>query len=220
MQGSGGCIPGDPTFLTALRALCTESGALLIFDEVMTSRFARGGAQQLLGITPDLTTLGKYLAGGLTFGAFGGRRDVMAAFDPTGGGALSHPGTFNNNVTSMAAGVAALTEVLTDERLNATNTRGEHLRVSLNERFSEHGLPLTATGTQSLMTVHGTAGPVHSASDLVDADDRWKELFFFHLLAAGIYIARRGFIALSIEVTDADIAHVLGAVDDFCESFS
>lgn len=220
MQGSGGCIPGDPTFLTALRALCTESGALLIFDEVMTSRFARGGAQQLLGITPDLTTLGKYLAGGLTFGAFGGRRNVMAAFDPTGGGALSHPGTFNNNVTSMAAGIAALTEVLTDERLNATNTRGEYLRVSLNERFSKHGLPLTATGAQSLMTVHGTAGPVHSASDLVEADDRWKELFFFHLLAAGIYIARRGFIALSIEVTDADIAHVLGAVDDFCESFS
>jgi len=220
MQGSGGCIPGDPTFLTALRTLCTESDALLIFDEVMTSRFARGGAQQLLGITPDLTTLGKYLAGGLTFGAFGGRRDVMVAFDPTAGGALGHAGTFNNNVTSMAAGVAALTEVLTDERLDATNTRGEHLRASLNERFTEHGLPMTTTGTQSLMTVHGTPGPVHSATDLVDADDRWKELLFFHLLASGVYIARRGFVALSIEVTDADIAHVLSTVDDFCTTFA
>jgi glutamate-1-semialdehyde 2,1-aminomutase len=70
------------------------------------------------------------------------------------------------------------------------------------------------------MTVHGTAGPVHSPADLVDADDRWKELFFFHLLAAGIYTARRGFIALSIEVTDADITHVLSAVDDFCAKHS
>ena len=79
---------------------------------------------------------------------------------------------------------------------------------------------MTTTGTQSLMTVHGTPGPVHSATDLVDADDRWKELLFFHLLASGVYIARRGFIALSIEVTDADIAHVLSAVDDFCETFA
>jgi glutamate-1-semialdehyde 2,1-aminomutase len=220
MQGSGGCIPGDPNFLAALRTLCTESDALLIFDEVMTSRFAPGGAQQLLDITPDLTTLGKYLAGGLTFGAFGGRRDVMVAFDPTAGGALGHAGTFNNNVTSMAAGVAALTQVLTDDRLAATNERGEFLRARLNERFAQHGLPMTATGTQSLMTVHGTAGPVHSATDLADADDRWKELFFFHLLAAGIYIARRGFIALSIEVTIADIEHVLSAVDDFCRKHS
>ena len=218
MQGSGGCIPGDPTFLAALRTHCTAADALLIFDEVMTSRFAPGGAQQLLDITPDLTTLGKYLAGGLTFGAFGGRRDVMAAFDPSVGGALGHAGTFNNNVTSMAAGVAALTEVLTDDRLAATNRRGELLRAGLNERFDEYRLPMIATGTQSLMAVHGTVGPVQSADDLADADDRWKELLFFHLLDAGIYIARRGFIALSIEVTDADIDHVLSAVDDFCHA--
>ncbi len=218
MQGSGGCIPGDPEFLATLRTLCSESGALLIFDEVMTSRFAPGGAQQVLGISPDLTTLGKYLAGGLTFGAFGGRRDVMVAFDPSAGGALGHAGTFNNNVLSMAAGVAALTDVLTDDRLAATNRRGELLRLGLNERFATHGLPMIATGTQSLMAVHGTPGPVRSAMDLADADDRWKELLFFHLLDAGIYTARRGFIALSIEATDADIDHVLRAVDAFCET--
>jgi glutamate-1-semialdehyde 2,1-aminomutase len=218
MQGSGGCLPGDPEFLATLRELCTGSDALLIFDEVMTSRFAPGGAQQLLGITPDLTTLGKYLAGGLTFGAFGGRGDVMVAFDPSAGGELGHAGTFNNNVLSMAAGVAALTEVLTDERLASTNERGDRLRIGMNQRFVDHGVPMIATGTHSLMTVHGTAGPVRSAADLVEADDRWKELLFFHLLAAGIYIARRGFIALSIEITDADIDRVLTAVDDFCQS--
>lgn len=215
MQGSGGCIPAEPAFLAMLRSQCTEAGALLIFDEVMTSRFARGGAQQLLGVTPDLTTLGKYLAGGLTFGAFGGRRNVMAAFDPAVG-ALGHAGTFNNNVTSMAAGVAALTQVLTDERLDATNRRGDMIRAGLNDRFTAHGLPMIATGTHSLLTIHGTTGPVRSTADLADADDRWKELLFFHLLAAGIYIARRGFIALSIEVTDDDVATVLDAVDDFC----
>jgi glutamate-1-semialdehyde 2,1-aminomutase len=220
MQGSGGCIPGDPEFLAELRALCSDRGALLIFDEVMTSRFAPGGAQETLGITPDLTTLGKYLAGGLTFGAFGGRRDVMLAFDPSAGGVLGHAGTFNNNVTSMAAGVAALTEVLTPERLAATNDRGDMLRARLNETFVAYGVPMCVTGTGSLMNVHGTAGPVHSAADLQDADDRWKELLFFHLLDAGIYIARRGFIALSIEVTDDDIDDVINAVETFCRSTS
>ena len=216
MQGSGGCIPGDPEFLAELRVLCSDRGALLIFDEVMTSRFATGGAQEMLGVTPDLTTLGKYLAGGLTFGAFGGRRDVMRAFDPSAGGTLGHAGTFNNNVTSMAAGVAALTEVLTPERLTATNARGDALRVRLNELFNAHNLPMCVTGTASLMNVHGTAGPVHSAADLHDSDDRWKELLFFHLLDAGVYIARRGFIALSIEVTDDDIDTMIGSVESFC----
>ena len=126
---------------------CDEHGSLLVFDEVMTSRFARGGAQQLLGIRPDLTTLGKYLAGGFTFGAFGGRADVMAHFDPAAGGVLGHAGTFNNNVVSMAAGVATLTEVLTDEVLAATHQRGERLRAALNDTFTRNGLPMCATGS-------------------------------------------------------------------------
>jgi glutamate-1-semialdehyde 2,1-aminomutase len=215
MQGSGGCIPGDPAFLTSLRSRCDEHGALLIFDEVMTSRFSRGGAQQLVGIRPDLTTLGKYLGGGFTFGAFGGRADVMAHFDPAAGGVLGHAGTFNNNVVSMAAGVAALTEVLTDEILEATHQRGERLRTALNETFARNSVPMFVTGCGSLMNVHGTPGPVRSADDLTDADDRLKELLFFHSLDAGFYLARRGFIALSIEITDADIDAFVDVVNDF-----
>jgi glutamate-1-semialdehyde 2,1-aminomutase len=214
MQGAGGCIPGDPDFLAALRRLCSEHGSLLIFDEVMTSRFSSGGAQRLLGITPDLTILGKYLAGGLTFGAFGGRQDVMAHFDRSAGGALDHAGTFNNNVASMAAGVAALTEVLTADVLDDVHARGERLRVALEQTFHEQGAPLCVTGVGSLMNIHGRPAPVHTARDLADADERVRELFFFAALAAGFYIARRGFIALSLEVTDADvdafIAHVRG----------
>ena len=213
LQGSAGCIPGDAVFLQSLRRHCDAAGTLLIFDEVMTSRLAPGGAQELLGITPDLTTLGKYLAGGFTFGAFGGRREVMAAFDASAGGRLGHAGTFNNNVVSMAAGVATLTEVLTPEVLAATNARGDRLRRELNATFSRHDLPMCVTGSGSLMNVHGTAGPVTSTADLRAADDRWKELLFFDALDAGFYLARRGFIALSIEIGDDDIDAFVEFVD-------
>lgn len=220
MQGSGGCIPGDHAFLAGLRSGCDSIGALLIFDEVMTSRLAVGGAQQTTGIRADLTTLGKYLGGGLTFGAFGGRSDVMAHFDPgssddTGRPTLGHAGTFNNNVASMAAGVAALTEVLTPEVLAETNDRGDRLRRSLDTVFRESGLEMSVSGVGSLMNVHGTAGPVTSAADLADADDRLKEAFFFAMLSDGIYLARRGFIALSIEITDDDVDRVLDAAVRF-----
>ncbi|MEL6890025.1 MAG: aminotransferase class III-fold pyridoxal phosphate-dependent enzyme [Actinomycetota bacterium] len=211
MQGSGGCIPGDAAFLARLRSASTEHGALLIFDEVMTSRFSTGGAQQLLGIAPDLTTLGKYLAGGFTFGAFGGRADVMAHFDPAEGGALGHAGTFNNNVVSMAAGIAALDHVLDAGTLDAVHARGDRLRRALNVVFTEARVPMCATGSGSLMNVHGTAGPVHSAADLAGRDDRWKELFFHRMLTDGYFVAPRGFIALSVEITDAHVDEVVAA---------
>jgi glutamate-1-semialdehyde 2,1-aminomutase len=213
LQGSAGCIPADPDFLRALRRECDRTGALLVFDEVMTSRLSPGGAQAIHGVLPDLTTLGKYLAGGFSFGAFGGRRELMAAFDPSAGGRLGHAGTFNNNVVSMAAGIATLTEVLTPEVLAATNARGDRLRDGLDAVFSAHGLPMCVTGSGSLMNVHGTAGPVTSIDDLRGSNDAWKELLFFAALDAGFFIARRGFIALSIEVTDDDVSSFVAVVD-------
>ncbi len=213
LQGSAGCIPAEPEFLRALRHGCDRNGALLILDEVMTSRLSPGGAQAVLDVLPDLTTLGKYLAGGFSFGAFGGHRELMAAFDPSTGGRLGHAGTFNNNVVSMAAGIATLTEVLTPEILAATNARGDRLREGLNATFEAHGMPMCATGWGSLMNIHGTAGPVRSVDDLRSSDDRWKELLFFAAIEAGFYIARRGFIALSIEVTDADVDAFVAMVD-------
>ena len=128
MLGAGGCIPGEPAFLHGLRALASGCGALLVFDEVQTSRLSIGGRQAQLGITPDLTVIGKYFGGGLSFGAFGGRVDCMAQFDPRRANALSHAGTFNNNVLTMAAGHAGLSEVLTAEVVQPLNTRGEQLR--------------------------------------------------------------------------------------------
>jgi glutamate-1-semialdehyde 2,1-aminomutase len=205
MQGSAGCLPGERSFLSALRDLCADHGSLLVFDEVMTSRTSPGGAQAVIGVTPDLTTLGKYLAGGFSFGAFGGRHDLMAHFDPHRGGGLGHAGTFNNNVVSMAAGVAALTHLVTADALADVAARGDRLRDRLNGAFRDIGLPMCATGAGSMLNVHGTPGPVRSGRDLVDADDRWRELLYFTALESGLHLARRGFIALSFEIDDGDV---------------
>jgi glutamate-1-semialdehyde 2,1-aminomutase len=109
--GAGGNIPGTAEFLSMLRTETERVGALLVFDEVKTSRCGAGGMQGLTGIRPDLTTLGKYLGGGLSTGAFGGRKEIMARYDHRAEKAFKHAGTFNNNICSMMAVYAALTKV-------------------------------------------------------------------------------------------------------------
>lgn len=208
--GSGGVIPAIPEFLAMLREETTAHGILLILDEVMTSRLSPQGAAPLYDVRPDLLTLGKYLGGGLSFGAFGGRADLMVRFDPSQPGALPHAGTFNNNVLSMAAGLAGLTEVLDDATLDAVNARGDRLRAALNRVMAPYGW--IATGMGSMVGVHPVAGPVRSPADLAGADDRRRELLFLDLLERGYYMAPRGFIALSIEVTDDDVAGFVDTV--------
>jgi glutamate-1-semialdehyde 2,1-aminomutase len=213
MMGAAGCIPSAAGFLEGLRERCDRVGALLVFDEVMTSRMSQGGAQARLGVVPDLTTLGKYLAGGMTFGAFGGRSDVMAAFDPARGGTLTHGGTFNNNVVSMAGGVAALSEVLTADRLEALFERGERTRAGVADRLTASGLPWCVSGWGSMLTIHPVPGPVRSPADLRDADPDTRELLFHELLARGVYVAPRGFVALSLAIGDDDVDVFLDALD-------
>ena len=214
MLGSSGCVPGSPEFLQLLREETRNAGALLVFDEVMTSRFGRHGASHLLGITPDMMTLGKWVGGGMSFGAFGGRTDIMDMYDPTRPGSLPHAGTFNNNVLSMAAGSTALSNVFPPQTAETLHGRGEALRGRLNDLFQHHGVALCASGMGSLMNIHPVAGPVETMDDLADADDRIKELLFLDLLERGYYIARRGFIALSLAVTDADLDGFVTALDE------
>jgi glutamate-1-semialdehyde 2,1-aminomutase len=216
MLGASGCIPAEPAFLESLRAATLAAGSLLIFDEVMTSRLGWGGAQQLTGVIPDLTILGKYLAGGLSFGAFGGRREVMAAFDPDAGG-LSHGGTFNNNAFTMAAGAAVHASALDAGLLDQLTERGERLRAALSEVFATSPLPFTATGWGSLCAIHPVGGPVRSPADLRSGDGRWKDLLFYELLADGFYFAQRGYLALNLDVTDDDLDRFVVAVAAFCE---
>ena len=218
MLGSGGCIPGTPEFLHGLRALADECGALLVFDEVMTSRLSIGGRQALLGITPDLTTLGKYFGGGMSIGVFGGRAELIARFDPRRADALGHAGTFNNNVLTMAAGLAGLTEVLTEPALAALNRRGDRLRERLNALFAERGVALQASGLGSLLTLHASARPLRCAADLAGIDPRIKELIFFDLLERGIWMARRGFMALSLPLGDVQIDQMVAALADVVDA--
>ncbi|KAL6360865.1 hypothetical protein LRP88_06573 [Fusarium phalaenopsidis] len=127
MQGAGEAKLRDQAFLEYLREATARIGAVLIFDETITSRFFYGGLQGWLNATPDVTTMGKHFGGGFSFGAFGGRQDIMAQFDPRSPTHLHHSGTFNNNMFSMKVGKAG-TELLTDERLKPLNAPGDGLR--------------------------------------------------------------------------------------------
>ena len=214
MLGSGGCIPADPAFLQALRDAADRVGAILIFDEVMTSRMSSGGQQKRLGITPDMTTLGKYIGGGMSFGAFGGSTRIMQRYDPRRPDAIPHAGTFNNNVLTMAAGHAGLTRIFTGEVAEALFARGERLRAALDAIATGR---MQWTGLGSMLCVHFREGPIERAlpPDAVEADLR--ELFFFDMRERGFYIARRGMIALSLEITDADLDRFIVAVAEFVE---
>jgi glutamate-1-semialdehyde 2,1-aminomutase len=214
MLGAGGCIPGTPQFLHGLRGLADDAGALLVLDEVMTSRLALGGRQSLLGLVPDLTTLGKYFGGGLSFGAFGGRREVMQRFDPRRPDAMGHAGTFNNNVLTMAAGLAGLRQLWTPDAIATINLRGERLRERCNALFRSSGLALQFSGLGSLMNLHATHRPVRRPADLAGSDVRVKDLLFFALLERGVFMARRGLVALSLPFGEAEAEQFVAALDD------
>jgi len=221
MLGAGGCIPAAPGFLEMLREETARHGILLVFDEVITSRLSPGGLQAKLGVIPDLTALGKYLGGGGSFGAFGGRAEIMDRFDPARPDRLFHAGTFNNDVLTMAAGYAGLTEVLSPAALEALNARGDTLRAALQATFEGAGqgraLAMTASGLGSILCIHFRPGPITRPSDLEGEDPRLKQLFHLAMLERGIYLSPRGMMALSLPMGDAEIDALLGAVAGFIE---
>jgi len=214
LQGAAGVIPGDAEFLAALRKATAENGVLLVFDEVMTARLSTGGMQQLLGIDPDLTTLAKFVGGGLSFGAFGGRADLMGRFDPSRPDALQHGGTFNNDVLTMAAGAAGLTRVLTAAEIERLNGLGDRLRDRLNAYAGERGVDFSATGYGSLVGLHFTHGPVRSEHDVPESAEL-RGLLHLHMLERGYSYGRRGFIALSLPLGEPDIDGFAAGVEEF-----
>ena len=205
MLGSGGCIPATSEFLKCLRSETEAVGSLLIFDEVMTSRLGDAGAHGLYDIRPDLVTLGKWIGGGMSFGGFGGRADIMDLFDPGREGAIAHAGTFNNNVLTMSAGIAALTEIYPADRARDFNEWGNNIRNCLNAIIGDLGLNLQVTGMGSLMCLHPGQGTLNNYEDAAGMDDRLREILFLDLLEEGFYIARRGFIALSLALKASDL---------------
>jgi len=213
LQGSGGVIPGERAFLETLREATAANDVVLVFDEVMTSRLSTGGLQQALGITPDLTTFGKYLGGGLAFGAFGGRTELMGRFDPSRADALPHAGTFNNAVLTMAAGAAGL-GIYTQAEVERLNALGDRLRDRLNAFAAADDVEFTATGYGSLVGLHFARGPVRRRSDLPKRPEL-QALLHLHMLEQGYTYARRGFIALSLPLGEREIDGFAAAVETF-----
>jgi glutamate-1-semialdehyde 2,1-aminomutase len=214
MQVAGGCVPGRPDFLQYLRELATKQNALLIFDEVMTSRLDYGGIQTKLGIRPDITTIGKWAGGGMSFGAFGGRREIMEMFDPRTN-RLTHSGTFNNNVVTMAAGIAGCLTMdkKTVENLNALGNKLQHkiaetikTQLPIREGIAPK---MFVTGLGSLFAVRFD-GPEEATL---------QALLYHHFLENGIYIATRGFFALSIEIKEEHLGPLITAMEGFIDKY-
>ncbi|MFB3087405.1 MAG: glutamate-1-semialdehyde 2,1-aminomutase [Acidiferrobacterales bacterium] len=213
VAGNMNCVPPVDYFLPTLRELCSRHGAVLIFDEVMTGfRVALGGAQALYGITPDLTTLGKVIGGGLPVGAFGGRAQIMDHIAPQG--PVYQAGTLSGNPVAMAAGLATLKEVSREGFHQALARRTTALVEGLGACGREAGVALTVQSVGGMFGIFFTEqAPITCFAQVMACDlERFKK-FFHAMLQAGVYLAPSPFEAgfVSAAHTDADIETTLAA---------
>ena len=210
VMGAAGMIPAERAFLSGLRDVTREAGVLFILDEVITFRLAWGGAQSLYDITPDLTLLGKIIGGGLPVGAFGGRADVMAFYDPRRNDVITHSGTFNGNAATMAAGLATLA-LLTPAAIERINGLGDGLRASLGAALATAGIPAQVTGVGSLSHVHLSDGPVVDYRSAARVPEGAAALLHLALMNHGVFAASRGMFITSTAMEDSDIDQVVAA---------
>ncbi len=212
VMGSAGMIPAEPGYLAGVAEVATEVGALFVVDEVVTLRLAPGGGQAWAGVEADLTCFGKMLGGGFPLGAFGGRADVLAAFDPTpdGGPAVGHPGSMNAWAVGLAAAAATL-DLLTPAAIAELGRQGDELRSRLAAVAGERGVPLAVTGAGSLLGLHFTPDPVRTFRDTWAEDRELARGVFLGLINEGVLIDPRGAVCLSTVTTDADLDLVVAA---------
>lgn len=208
LLGAAGNIPAEAAFLAMLREEATRCGAVLIFDEVKTSRLGRAGLQGHYGIVPDMTTLGKYLGAGLSFGAFGGSKALMDRFDPRLPGALKHAGTFNNNIMSMSGGLAGLRSSFTPDAADAFLQRTEAFRATVNARLSQAGLNVCLSGIGSILSLHIGAQPPMKVAQIHPQTMLLRQLVHLKCLERGLLLTPRGDIFLSLPMNEARLGEI------------
>jgi glutamate-1-semialdehyde 2,1-aminomutase len=214
VAGNMGVVPPRPGFLEGLRQIADQEGILLIFDEVITGfRVARGGAQELYGIRPDLTCLGKIIGGGLPVGAYGGRRDLMTQMAPSG--PIYQAGTLSGNPVAVAAGLATLQALNEPGFYPDLEEKGARLAQGLAQAAARQGVALTINRVGSMLTLFFTAGPVSNLEEAKKSDLEQFRQFFQGMLAAGIMLPPSQFEALFISRahTPADVEYTAAAAE-------
>jgi glutamate-1-semialdehyde 2,1-aminomutase len=210
VAGNMGVVPPAPGFLEALRALCDASGALLVFDEVITGfRVARGGAQELLGIRPDLTVLGKIAGGGLPLAAFGGRADVMDELAP--GGPVYQAGTLSGNPLATAAGLVVLRRLRDADVFRKLEETGADLEAGLRHP------DVTVQRVGAMLTLFFRREPVRNLADAQESDVDRYGAFFRYLLERGVYVAPSQFEAVFISTAhgSSEVERTVEATQEF-----
>jgi len=213
--GNANCLPPRDGYLQHLRALCTRHGTLLIFDEVMTGfRIALGGAQQRYGVTPDLSTFGKIIGGGMPVGAYGGRRDLMTQIAPAG--PVYQAGTLSGNPVAMAAGLAMLGLVQAPRFYEDLEQRTHALCDGLEAAARDAGVPFTTNRVGGMFGLFFSSTPVDTYAQAVACDTAAFNRFFHAMLERGVYLAPSAFEAgfLSSAHGDAELAHTVAAARD------
>jgi glutamate-1-semialdehyde 2,1-aminomutase len=201
--GNMGCVPPRAGYLQALSDITKKHGSILIFDEVMTGfRLARGGAQELYGVTPDLTTLGKIIGGGLPVGAYGGRRDIMEQVAPAG--PVYQAGTLSGNPLAMTAGLATLRRLRERAVYERLEEAGRRLCEAMSEASREAGVETVTNRVGSMFTTFFTAEPVTDWPTAARADRDAYGRFFHSMLEEGVYLAPSQFEAAFIGVAHTD----------------
>ena len=208
---SFGYTPARPDFLQGMRDLTRELSILLVFDEVQSFRVAPGGAQELFGVVPDMTALGKVIGGGMPVGAFGGREDVMALYDPTEGGAVvAHAGTFNANPMTMVAGEVTMSH-LTPEVYQRLDDLGDILRGKLRAVFDELEVPVQITGIASLFGIHFTSEEITDYRSALRGDLEMKKALFTGLLNESVLLQSGAAGALNVLTTEVEVDALVDA---------
>ena len=207
VPGNAGLYLPKPGYLEFLREITAAHGALLIFDEVMTGfRLAKGGAQERFGITPDLSTFGKVIGGGLPVGAFGGRAEIMDYLAPLG--PVYQAGTLSGNPIAMAAGLANLAELNSSGAYDRLEKIGEQLEAGMTDATNSANIPMRFNRCGSMFCGYFTSEPVHNVADAMHSDRERFKKFFHGMLDAGIYFApsqfEAGFISTAHSAADIE----------------